>query len=220
MRRTILLSVLVATLLSTANWAQAQIVLAVDGGFALSKQYGSQLNLLPTGKISAAGGLAVEYLRLSNVYLRSGLSYKAVGGEDTQNVPFSSKKGGHKAQETFHLLQLNTVVRTAFRTGITEFYLGFGPKVDFLMGKPAFKEKLFSDYKVKPALFGFLYEVGLDFWLANDKYKVGFRSCFEHDATAFAKAKGNDLYNQNLSVQLNFGLRIGGKKTAAALQAE
>lgn len=213
-------TVLIVMFLSVSVWSQGQVVIGVDGGYAISSQYGSQLNLLPQGKSSFVGGVAIDYFRYSNFYLSSGLGYRAVGGRDTQNVPFTDKKGGRRADETFHLLHLNTVVRTAFRVGVAEFYLGFGPKVDFLMGKPNFKEELFSDYKVSRALFGVRYEVGLDFWFSQDRFRLGLCSVYEHDATAFAKAKGNSLYNQTGSAQLSFGYRLAKRDKVAPAQTD
>lgn len=212
------LLIAVAMLLCVAGLAQAQVV-CVDGGYAFSNQYGSQLNLLPEGRSSFAGGMAIEYLRQPHFYLRSGLGYRAVGGKDTQNAPFTSKKGGRQANEVFHMLQLNTVVRTGYRIGAMEFYLGFGPKLDFLMGKREFKEKLFADYKTNRVLFGLRYEVGLDFWMAHDRVKMGLMCGYENDVSAFAKSEGNRLYNQSYGVQLSLGVRLGGLRSEAS-QAE
>lgn len=212
------LLIAVAMLLCVAGLGQAQVV-CVDGGYAYSSQYGSQLNLLPEGRSSFAGGLAIEYLRQPHFYLRSGLGYRAVGGKDTQNVPFTSKKGGRQANEAFHMLQLNTVVRTGYRVGIMEFFLGFGPKLDFLMGKREFKEKLFADYKANRVLFGLRYEVGLDFWMAQDKVKLGLLWNYENDVSTFAKSEGNRLYNQGYGLGLSLGIRLGGRSKEAS-QAE
>lgn len=220
MGSTIRRSISIALLVATVGLAHGQVMLGVDGGFSVANQYGSQLNLLPQGKFGPVAGLALEYARFSNCYLRSGLNYHVLGGKDTQNAPFSSKKGGRQANESFNMLQLNTVVRTAYRVGIAELFLGFGPKVDFLMGKAVFKDRLFSGYKVKPVLFGLRYEVGLDFWLANESFKLGILSLFEQDLSAFAKSKGNTLYNLNYSLQLNLGFRIGGKSGSPAATAE
>lgn len=212
------LLIAVAMLLGVAGLAQAQVV-CVDGGYAYSSQYGSQLNLLPEGRSSFAGGLAIEYLRQPHFYLRSGLGYRAVGGKDTHNVPFTPKKGGRQANEAFHMLQLNTVVRTGYRVGIMEFFLGFGPKLDFLMGKREFKEKLFADYKANRVLFGLRYEAGLDFWMAQDKVKLGLLWSYENDVSTFAKSEGNRLYNQGYGLGLSLGIRLGGR-SKEALQAE
>lgn len=203
------LLVAVAMLICLAELARAQ-VLCVDGGYAYSNQYGSQLNLLPEGKGSFAGVVSIEYLRMPHFCLRSGLGYKAVGGKDTQNAPFSSAKGGRRADESFSTLQLNTVLRTGYRVGGLEFYLGFGPKVDFVLGDLRFKESLFADYTVARALLGLRYEVGVDFWMARDMVKLGLLCCYENDVSRFAKSAGNRLYNQSYSVQLSFGFRLGG----------
>ena len=156
------LLVAVAMLICLAELARAQ-VLCVDGGYAYSNQYGSQLNLLPEGKGSFAGVISIEYLRMPHFCLRSGLGY-----------------------------------------------LGFGPKVDFVLGDLRFKESLFADYTVARALLGLRYEVGVDFWMARDMVKLGLLCCYENDVSRFAKSAGNRLYNQSYSVQLSFGFRLGG----------
>lgn len=220
MKRTIRISLFVAMLSSLAGLARAQAVLGVDGGVVLSTQHASQINLLPEGKLSPSAGLAIEYLEIPHLSLRTGLGYKAVGGKDTQNVPFTSKQGGRQANETFHILQLNTVIRSGFRFGGAEFYLGVGPKVDFQLSGSTFKEPLFSDYKVKRAILGFRYEVGFDYWFSQDRFKIGVMALMEHDVTAFAKANRNEIFNQTYGLQLSFGYRFGGKSKSVAESAD
>lgn len=206
-------------LLGVSYIAESQ-VLSVEAGYAFSEQHGSQFNLLPEGRHSFAGGLSLEYLRMPNFSLRSGLAFRAVGGKDTQNAPFTSGKQGRKADETFHMLQINTVARTGLRAGVVEFFLGLGPKADILLGKAVFKEQLFVDYKVNRALFGLRYEAGIDVWMADDRVKLGLLGSYEHDVSSFAKAEGNKLYNQTYGVQLSLGFRLGGRGRVGTLQSE
>lgn len=188
-----------------ANMPTFSQVLKIKNGVAISAINVKELDILNEHITTYSISVGMDYLENKSFYLSSEIGYLQKGGkEENKSLPEDFRN----IKESWDYIHLNTTVRFPFKLSDNSehFFLGLGPKIDFLIGSAEFESPIYTGYNLNSTSFGAKGELGFvkDF----NRIRTSIDISYLYDLTSAGGTEFIDFKNNAYQINLSLGYRL------------
>lgn len=189
-------------LISFCNLFSQKAKIIAGGG--ISKIKSSTAPVLDKNVFVISGGIGLDWLEQSNYYLSSELNYTQIGGKEINPglpAPYT------EMQKKWGFVSLSSTFRYKIPVDNTFFFVGAGPKLNFLLDSSPFENTIYEGgYDMKKINLGLNTEVGyMHDW---DRYRAGIVASYLIGITPIASTEFSKLRSNPLYFSLSFGFDL------------
>ena len=181
----------------------AQVV-KLENGVAISAINSGDFDILDKHITTYSVLVGMDYWEKKTFYLSGALGYLKKGGrEENDLLPEDSRN----VKESWDYIHLNTTIRFPFQLkNNSHFFIGAGPKLDFLVGSDEFESPLYDSYNMNSVSFGAKGELGFvqDF----DRIRAGINFSYLYDLSKAGGTEFIDFKNNVYQIMLSLGYRL------------
>lgn len=144
--------------------------------------------------------VGLDYLEHKYYYLSSEIGYTKLGGKENEAYIDATRVSVY---ETWDYIQANTMFRIRYPINFFHVYVGFGPKIDFLLENQKFKSDFLKDM---PGLNRVNVGAKVEMGISNDfkRMRIGLNYSYGFNFMSI----GSGLYNYQHSVMLSVGYKL------------
>ncbi len=186
------------------NSSFAQVI-KIDNGIALTSLQNDDFDILEENIVTFSTTLGIDYWETESFYLSSQLGYIRKGGEEENELLQGSAA---EVKESWDYIHFNTTIRFPFplKKGKSHFFLGVGPKLDFLLSDDRFDEPVYEGYELNTVTFGAKVEAGIvqDF----NRLRTGLIFSYIYDVTKAGGTDFTDFRNNAFLFAVSLGYKL------------
>jgi len=179
-------------------------VIKLENGVAISSLNSTKFDFLNKHITTYSLLVGMDYWENKIFYLSSEAGYLQKGGkEENEFLP----ENGANINESWNYIHLNTTIRFPFQLeNNAHFFIGAGPKLDFLIGSDKFENPIYAGYNMNSISFGVKGELGFvkDF----DRIRTGINFSYLYDLNKAGGTKVLDFKNNTYEIMLSLGYRL------------
>jgi hypothetical protein len=180
-------------------------VLKLNTGISYSSFLHKNIEILNSKITSPSLSLGYEYFKKNYYELSSEITYIQKGGREDNFIMINDGEIRYiNVVERFSFVSLNTIFRLKYPFSNNYIYVGFGPKIDYLLSDRALKN---YEYTLNRISFGFKPEIGCSQNL-NEKFSVGLNFSYLWNIGRIGKSEYSNLYNTYYNICFSLGYVI------------
>lgn len=179
-------------------------IIKIENGMAISSINSTKFDVLEKHITTYSISVGLDYWENKTFYMSSEIGYLRKGGKQQNDLLPENFKN---IKESWDYIHSNTTIRFPFQLrNNSHFFIGVGPKLDFLIGANEFKSPVFTGYSINSISFGAKGEFGFvqDF----DRIRTGVNFSYLYDLSRAGGTEFIDLRNNVYQIKLSVGYRI------------